>query len=221
MRRWERLPAALACPDLAVSFKIMNSLKCVATLVKELSRLPGIGEKTAQRLAFHILKLPKVEAEALARSIVDVKEKVKICSRCFNITEEDPCQICRDSNRNEKQICVVEEPHDLLAIEKTGAFKGKYHVLQGSLSPLDGRGPDDIRVRELLNRLKGNNVDEVIIATNPNNDGEATAHYLTKVTKSLGIKVTKIAQGIPMGGDLEYADHVTIGKAIEGRREMI
>lgn len=198
----------------------MNSLKCVATLVKELSRLPGIGEKTAQRLAFHILKLPKVEAESLARSIVDVKEKVKICSRCFNITEEDPCQICRDSNRNEKQICVVEEPHDLLAIEKTGAFKGKYHVLQGSLSPLDGRGPDDIRVRELLDRLKGNNVDEVIIATNPNNDGEATAHYLTKVTKSLGIKVTKIAQGIPMGGDLEYADHVTIGKAIEGRREI-
>jgi len=198
----------------------MNSLKCVATLVKELSRLPGIGEKTAQRLAFHILKLPKVEAESLARSIVDVKEKVKICSRCFNITEEDPCQICRDSNRNEKQICVVEEPHDLLAIEKTGVFKGKYHVLQGSLSPLDGRGPDDIRVRELLDRLKGNSVDEVIIATNPNNDGEATAHYLTKVTKSLGIKVTKIAQGIPMGGDLEYADHVTIGKAIEGRREI-
>lgn len=198
----------------------MNSLKCVAILVKELSRLPGIGEKTAQRLAFHILKLPKVEAESLARSIVDVKEKVKICSRCFNITEEDPCQICRDSNRNEKQICVVEEPHDLLAIEKTGAFKGKYHVLQGSLSPLDGRGPDDIRVRELLDRLKGNSVDEVIIATNPNNDGEATAHYLTKVTKSLGIKVTKIAQGIPMGGDLEYADHVTIGKAIEGRREI-
>lgn len=198
----------------------MNSLKCVATLVRELSRLPGIGEKTAQRLAFHILKLPKVEAESLARSIVDVKEKVKICSRCFNITEEDPCQICRDSNRNEKQLCVVEEPHDLLAIEKTGAFKGKYHVLQGSLSPLDGRGPDDIRVRELLDRLKGNNVDEVIIATNPNNDGEATAHYLTKVTKSLGIKVTKIAQGIPMGGDLEYADHVTIGKAIEGRREI-
>lgn len=220
MRRWERLPAALACQDLAVSFKIMNSLKCVATLVRELSRLPGIGEKTAQRLAFHILKLPKVEAESLARSIVDVKEKVKICSRCFNITEEDPCQICRDSNRNEKQLCVVEEPHDLLAIEKTGAFKGKYHVLQGSLSPLDGRGPDDIRVRELLDRLKGNNVDEVIIATNPNNDGEATAHYLTKVTKSLGIKVTKIAQGIPMGGDLEYADHVTIGKAIEGRREI-
>ena len=220
MRRWERLPAALACLDLAVSFKIMNSLKCVATLVKELSRLPGIGEKTAQRLAFHILKLPKVEAESLARSIVDVKEKVKICSRCFNITEEDPCQICRDSNRNEKQICVVEEPHDLLAIEKTRVFKGKYHVLQGSLSPLDGRGPDDIRVRELLDRLKGNNVDEVIIATNPNNDGEATAHYLTKVTKSLGIKVTKIAQGIPMGGDLEYADHVTIGKAIEGRREI-
>lgn len=198
----------------------MNSLKCVATLVKELSRLPGIGEKTAQRLAFHILKLPKVEAESLARSIVDVKEKVKICSRCFNITEEDPCQICRDSHRNEKQICVVEEPHDLLAIEKTGAFKGKYHVLQGALSPLDGRGPDDIRVRELLERLKADNVDEVIIATNPNNDGEATAHYLTKVTKPLGIKVTKIAQGIPMGGDLEYADHVTIGRAIEGRREI-
>jgi len=219
MRRWVSLQAGWECLDLAVCFN-MNSLRCVATLVKELSRLPGIGEKTAQRLAFYILKLSRVDAEALARSILEVKEKVRICSRCFNITEEDPCHICRDSGRTESQICVVEEPHDLLAIEKAGVFKGKYHVLQGSLSPLDGRGPDDIRVRELLDRLKGNNVDEVIIATNPNNDGEATAHYLTKVTKSLGIKVTKIAQGIPMGGDLEYADHVTIGKAIEGRREI-
>lgn len=198
----------------------MNSLKCVANLVKELSRLPGIGEKTAQRLAFHILKLPKADAEALARGIVEVKEKVKICSSCFNVTEEDPCQICRDSHRNKRQICVVEEPHDLLAIEKAGIFKGKYHVLQGSLSPLDGRGPNDIRVQELLERLKGNNVDEVIIATNPNNDGEATAHYLARVMKPLGLKVTKIAQGIPMGGDLEYADHVTVGRAIEGRREI-
>lgn len=198
----------------------MNSLKCVANLVKELSRLPGVGEKTAQRLAFHILKLPKADAEALARGIVEVKEKVKICSSCFNVTEEDPCQICRDSNRNKRQICVVEEPHDLLAIEKAGIFKGKYHVLQGSLSPLDGRGPNDIRVQELLERLKGNNVDEVIIATNPNNDGEATAHYLARVMKPLGLKVTKIAQGIPMGGDLEYADHVTVGRAIEGRREI-
>lgn len=198
----------------------MNSLRCVATLVKELSRLPGIGEKTAQRLAFYILKLSRVDAEALARSILEVKEKVRICSRCFNITEDDPCQICRDSGRTERQICVVEEPHDLLAIEKAGVFKGKYHVLQGSLSPLDGRGPDDIRVRELLARLKGDGVDEVIIATNPNNDGEATAHYLVKVIKPLGVKVTKIAQGIPMGGDLEYADNVTVGRAVEGRREV-
>jgi len=198
----------------------MNSLRCVATLVKELSRLPGIGEKTAQRLAFYILKLSRVDAEALARSILEVKEKVRICSRCFNITEDDPCQICRDSGRTERQICVVEEPHDLLAIEKAGVFKGKYHVLQGSLSPLDGRGPDDIRVRELLARLKGNGVDEVIIATNPNNDGEATAHYLAKVIKPLGVKVTKIAQGIPMGGDLEYTDNVTVGRAVEGRREL-
>lgn len=198
----------------------MNSLRCVATLVKELSRLPGIGEKTAQRLAFYILKLSRVDAEALARSILEVKEKVRICSRCFNITEDDPCQICRDTGRTERQICVVEEPHDLLAIEKAGVFKGKYHVLQGSLSPLDGRGPDDIRVRELLARLKGDGVDEVIIATNPNNDGEATAHYLVKVIKPLGVKVTKIAQGIPMGGDLEYADNVTVGRAVEGRREV-
>lgn len=198
----------------------MNSLRCVATLVKELSRLPGIGEKTAQRLAFYILKLSRVDAEALARSILEVKEKVRICSRCFNITEDDPCEICRDSGRTERQICVVEEPHDLLAIEKAGVFKGKYHVLQGSLSPLDGRGPDDIRVRELLARLKGNGVDEVIIATNPNNDGEATAHYLAKVIKPIGIKVTKIAQGIPMGGDLEYTDNVTVGRAVEGRREL-
>ena len=198
----------------------MNSLRCVATLVKELSRLPGIGEKTAQRLAFYILKLSRVDAEALARSILEVKEKVRICSRCFNITEEDPCHICRDSGRTESQICVVEEPHDLLAIEKAGVFKGKYHVLQGSLSPLDGRGPDDIRIRELLARLKGNGVDEVIIATNPNNDGETTAHYLVKVIKPLGVKITKIAQGIPMGGDLEYTDNVTVRRALEGRREV-
>jgi len=219
MRRWVSLQAGWECLDLAVCFN-MNSLRCVATLVKELSRLPGIGEKTAQRLAFYILKLSRVDAEALARSILEVKEKVRICSRCFNITEEDPCHICRDSGRTESQICVVEEPHDLLAIEKAGVFKGKYHVLQGSLSPLDGRGPDDIRVRELLARLKGNGVDEVIIATNPNNDGETTAHYLVKVIKPLGVKITKIAQGIPMGGDLEYTDNVTIGRAVEGRREV-
>ncbi len=219
MRRWGSLQAAWECPDLAACFS-MNSLRCVATLVKELSRLPGIGEKTAQRLAFYILKLSRVDAEALARSILEVKEKVRICSRCFNITEEDPCHICRDSGRTESQICVVEEPHDLLAIEKAGVFKGKYHVLQGSLSPLDGRGPDDIRVRELLARLKGNGVDEVIIATNPNNDGETTAHYLVKVIKPLGVKISKIAQGIPMGGDLEYTDNVTVGRAVEGRREI-
>lgn len=219
MRRWGSLQAASECPDLAACFS-MNSLRCVATLVKELSRLPGIGEKTAQRLAFYILKLSRVDAEALARSILEVKEKVRICSKCFNITEEDPCHICRDSGRTERQICVVEEPHDLLAIEKAGVFKGKYHVLQGSLSPLDGRGPDDIRVRELLARLKGNGVDEVIIATNPNNDGETTAHYLVKVIKPLGVKITKIAQGIPMGGDLEYTDNVTVGRAVEGRREI-
>jgi len=219
MRRWVSLQAGWECLDLAVCFN-MNSLRCVATLVKELSRLPGIGEKTAQRLAFYILKLSRVDAEALARSILEVKEKVRICSRCFNITEEDPCHICRDSGRTESQICVVEEPHDLLAIEKAGVFKGKYHVLQGSLSPLDGRGPDDIRVRELLARLKGNGVDEVIIATNPNNDGETTAHYLVKVIKPLGVKITKIAQGIPMGGDLEYTDNVTVRRAVEGRREV-
>src|SRR3989304_5804753 len=218
MRRWVSLQAGWECLDLAVCFN-MNSLRCVATLVKELSRLPGIGEKTAQRLAFYILKLSRVDAEALARSILEVKEKVRICSRCFNITEEDPCHICRDSASTESQTCVVEEPHDLLAIEKAGVFKGKYHVLQGSLSPLDGRGPDDIRVRELLARLKGNGVDEVIIATNPNNDGETTAHYLVKVIKPLGVKITKIAQGIPMGGDLEYTDNVTVRRAVEGRRE--
>jgi len=198
----------------------MNSLRCVSALEKELSRLPGIGGKTAQRLAFHILKLSRADAEALAGSILEVKNKVRICSRCFNITEDDPCNICRDSGRTEKQICIVEEPHDLLAIEKSGTFKGKYHVLQGSLSPLDGRGPDDIRVRELLTRLDGKGVDEVIIATNPNNDGETTAHYLIKVIKPLGVKITKIAQGIPMGGDLEYADNVTVGRAVEGRREI-
>lgn len=198
----------------------MNSLKCLVTLVRELSKLPGIGEKTAQRLAFHILKLPRSEAEVLSRSISEVKERVKICSRCFNITEDDPCQICRDDRRDSRQICVVEEPHDLMAVEKAGVFKGKYHVLQGSLSPLDGRGPDDIRVRELLERLKDNVAAEVIIATNPNNDGEATAHYLIKVLRPIGVKITRIAQGIPMGGDLEYTDNVTIGRAFQGRREI-
>lgn len=183
--------------------------------------MPGIGEKTAQRLAFYILKLSRSDAESLARSILEVKEKVRICSRCFNITEEDPCQICRDSARTERQICIVEEPHDLQAIEKAGVFKGKYHVLQGSLSPLDGRGPDDIRIGELLSRLKSNGVDEVIIATNPNNEGEATAHYLVKIIKPLGVKITKIAQGIPMGGDLEYTDNVTVSRAVEGRREVV
>jgi recombination protein RecR len=199
----------------------MNSLRCLETLVKELSRLPGIGEKTAHRLAFHLLKLPKAEAESLARSIMEVKEKARICSRCFNITDEDPCLICLDPKRDGRRICVVEEPHDLLAIEKTGAFRGRYHVLQGSLSPLEGKGPGDIKVPELIERLKGNNVDEVIIATNPDNDGEATAHYLSKVIKPFGLKVTKIAQGIPMGGDLEYMDNVTVSRAIEGRREVI
>jgi recombination protein RecR len=192
----------------------------VARLVEEFSKLPGIGSKTAQRLAFFILKMPDTEARNLARAIVEAKQRTKYCSVCGNLTDEDPCSICRNKSRDTGIICVVEEPRDVIAMERTREFKGVYHVLHGAISPMEGIGPEDISVKELLQRLAQNEVREVIMATNPNVEGEATAMYLSKLIKPFGIKVTRIAHGIPVGGDLEYADEVTLTKALEGRREI-
>jgi len=189
-------------------------------LIEEFSKLPGIGKKTAQRLAFHVLRIKKEEAENLAQAIMDVKEKIRYCSLCFNITEKDPCKICADKKRDRSLICVVEESKDVLAVEKTGQYNGAYHVLGGVLSPLDNIGPEDLKIKELLNRLKQKGVKEVILATNPSTEGEATAIYLAKLIKPLGIKVTRIARGLPSGGALEYADVNTLANAIEGRVEF-
>lgn len=192
----------------------------IARLVKELARLPGIGEKTAQRLAFHILDAGPELAGDLAAAITSVVRDVRCCSSCQTLTDRDPCPICADPERDPKILCVVEAVPDLVAVERTHEFRGRYHVLHGALSPLDGVGPGDLKVRELLVRLEHASVDEVVIATNPDVEGEATALYLTKLLKPLGIKVTRIAQGIPMGGDLEYADQVTLARALAGRREL-
>ena len=192
----------------------------VARLIEALQKLPGIGPKTAQRLTFFLLKRPPEEVTALSEALVRVKAQIVNCSICFNVTEEDPCRICTDPARDGKSLCVVEEPNDLLALERTGQYRGRYHVLLGALSPLDGIGPEDLRVRELLARLETQPVDEVILATNPNVEGEATAIYLAKLLKSLVGRVTRIARGLPVGGDIEYADEVTLGKALEGRKEM-
>ena len=193
----------------------------VARLIEALQRLPGIGPKTAQRLTFFLLKRPVDEVRELAASLVAVKERIVSCQSCFNVTDEDPCRICTDTRRDDRMLCVVEEPNDLLAMERTGEFRGRYHVLLGALSPLDGIGPDDIKVRELLARLDAGGVTEVILATNPNVEGEATALYLAKLLRPLALRVTRIARGLPVGGDLEYADQVTLSKALEGRREIV
>lgn len=189
-------------------------------LIEQFSKFPGIGRKTAQRMAFFVLKEKKEEAEALAQAVLDVKSKVSYCSICFNITEEDPCSICRDEKRDRSTICVVEEANDVAALDKTNYYRGLFHVLGGVLAPLDGVGPDDLKIKELLSRLKNKEVKEVIIATNPNTEGEATAIYLSKLIKPLGIKVTRIARGLPAGGDLEYADQITLANALEGRVEF-
>ena len=188
--------------------------------VDELMKLPGIGRKTAQRLAFYLLKSSPDDAEALAHAILELKQKVRFCKQCFNASEQDLCNLCRDAGRDDSIFCVVEEVNDLLAIEKTADFKGRYHVLQGHLSPLDGIGPDDLRVRELMERLEKTDVKEIIMATNPNAEGEATALYLMKLIKPLGIKITRIARGLPVGSDLEFSDEVTLSRALEGRQEM-
>jgi len=192
----------------------------VARLIEALVRLPGIGPKTAQRLTFFLLKRPVEEVRELSESLLAVKERIVHCRRCFNVTDEDPCRICADPARDSRLLCVVEEPNDLLAMERTGEYGGRYHVLLGALSPLDGIGPDDLKVKELLVRLEGGATTEVILATNPNVEGEATALYLAKLLRPLGLRVTRIARGLPVGGDLEYADQVTLSKALEGRREI-
>lgn len=195
----------------------MYSAPSITKLIEELSKLPTIGPKTAQRVAFYILKAPNVEIKRLAHLIVEVKEKIKNCSVCYNITEDELCSICQDIKRNKKIICLVEQASDIVAIEKAKEYKGSYHVLGGAISPLDGITPQHLRIKELLKRIKDSQVEEIIIATNPNVEGEATALYLTKLLKPLGLKLTRIAYGIPVGGDLEYADEVTLSKALEGR----
>jgi recombination protein RecR len=192
----------------------------VAKLIEEFEKLPGIGYKTAQRLAFHVLNMSQEKAERLANAISEAKLKTKSCSVCGNLTDSDVCSLCSSENRDRSLICVVEDPRDVVAMEKIREFKGLYHVLHGAISPMQGIGPEDIRIKELLERISEGNVKEVIIATNPNIEGEATAMYISRLVKPLGIKTTRIAHGIPVGGDLEYADEVTLAKALEGRREI-
>jgi len=192
----------------------------VQALIDELGRLPGVGPKSAQRIAFHLLKAAPEDANRLARVIMEAKERVTWCRRCFNISEGEICAYCSDDRRDPTLLCVVEEPRDIVAVERTHEFGGRYHVLQGAISPIEGVGPDQLRIKELLGRLDGEGVTEVILATNPNIEGEATAMYLARLLKPLGIKITRIASGLPVGGDLEYADEVTLGRALEGRREV-
>ena len=192
----------------------------VQRLVDELGRLPGIGPKSAQRIAYYLLKVAPEDARRLAAAIVEVKEKISWCRRCLNIAEGEECSICRDPRRDTTLLCVVEEPRDIVAIERTQEFRGRYHVLQGTISPIEGIGPDQLRVKELLTRIPAEGVEETILATNPNTDGEVTAMYLAKVLTPLGVRVTRIASGLPVGGDLEYADEVTLGRALEGRRAV-
>ena len=200
--------------------KITPHAKPIDHLIDALTKFPGIGKKTASRLAFHILRSSLSEAQALAQAILEVKEKIHLCRICFNLTDEEPCWVCQDSHRNREILCVVEGPNDLLAIENIVEFKGRYHVLHGTLSPLDGIGPEDLKVKELMDRLKEERISEVILATNPTVEGGATALYLTDLIKPLGVKVTRIAYGIPMGGEIEYADAMTLSKALEWRREI-
>ncbi len=192
----------------------------ITRLLEELERLPGVGPKSAQRLAFHILKGDDASAQRLAEALIEVKRQIHFCSRCFNFASDDLCEYCADTGRDAAMLCVVEEPRDVVAVERTGEFRGLYHVLQGAISPIDGIGPDQLRARELIGRLEDGTVTEVILATNPNVEGETTALYLARLIRPLGIKVTRIASGLPVGGDLEFADEVTLGRALEARREM-
>ena len=190
------------------------------SLVDELGRLPGIGPKSAQRIAFYLLKAAPEDANRLARAVVEAKERVSWCRRCFNFAEGELCVYCRDDRRDSTLLCVVEEPRDIVAVERTQEYRGRYHVLLGAISPIEGIGPEQLKIRELLARVNDEGVKEVILATNPNIEGEATAMYLARLLKPLGLRVTRIASGLPVGGDLEYADEVTLGRALEGRREV-
>jgi recombination protein RecR len=192
----------------------------IQELIDELGKLPGIGPKSAQRIAFHIVQSERVDVNRLVDVLRIVKERVRFCAKCFNVAEEEECKICRDPRRDNSTICVVEESKDVVAIERTREFRGKYHVLGGAISPIDGIGPEQLRIRELLTRLSDSNINEVIIATDPNLEGEATATYLARTIKPLGIKISRLASGLPVGGDLEYADEVTLGRAFEGRRSL-
>jgi recombination protein RecR len=199
---------------------MVNYAPPVQALIDEFGRLPGIGPKSAQRIAFHLLKLPAADANRLAQAITDAKARVSFCERCFNVSEGPLCSICSDERREATLLCVVEDARDIVAVEKTGEFKGRYHVLLGAISPIDGIGPDQLKVRELLLRIEPEGVQEIILCTNPNIEGEATAMYLARLLRPLGLKVTRIASGLPVGGDLEYADELTLGRALEGRREV-
>lgn len=192
----------------------------IENLITELMKLPGIGRKTAQRLAFFILSMPEEDAKGISRAINEVKEKAGFCSKCFNITETEVCNICRDNSRDRAKLCVVEEPSNIIVMERTGSFKGLYHVLLGALSPIDNMTPEKLKIKELVERIKKNEITEVILATNPNTRGEMTAQYISGCLKPFNVKVTRIAYGLPMGGDIEFADEVTLGKALDGRREM-
>lgn len=192
----------------------------MARLIQEFSKLPGIGEKTAARLAFYVLRADRSLADGLADALRALKDRTRLCSTCHGLTESDPCRICDDPERSDDVVCVVEEPADLIAIERSKGFRGRYHVIHGALAPLDGIGPEDLKIGGLLARLRGEQVREVILATNPTVEGEATALYIAKLIKPLGVRVTRIAHGIPMGGDVEYADVVTLGRALDGRRDM-
>jgi recombination protein RecR len=193
----------------------------VQALIDELGRLPGIGPKSAQRIAFHLLKLPAEDVTRLAMSITDAKARVRFCTRCWNFADGELCPICLDDRRDATTLCVVEESRDIVSIEKTGEFRGRYHVLLGAMSPLDGVGPEQLKMKELFARLEPEGVQEVIVCTNPNTEGEVTAMYLARMLRPFGIRVTRIASGLPVGGDLEYADELTLGRALEGRRELI
>ena len=193
----------------------------VQLLIDELGRLPGIGPKSAQRIAFHLLKIPADDVTRLADAITDAKERVRFCDRCFNVADDTLCPICKDDGRDSTVVCVVEESRDIVALEKTGEFRGRYHVLLGAMSPLEGIGPEQLKIRELVARIEPEGIDEVILCTNPNTEGEVTAMYLARLLKPIGLSVTRIASGLPVGGDLEYADELTLGRALEGRRSVV
>ena len=203
-----------------MTFEGIPAAAPVARLVDEFHRLPGIGPKTAQRLTYYLVRMPEEQARSLAESILAVKDRIVLCSQCYNITESDPCAICSDPNRDQNRICVVEEALDVLALERTHAYNGLYHVLHGVISPMNGIGPDDLKIQPLLGRLKASAMEEIILATNPNLEGEATSMYIHRLISPLGVKVTRPARGLPVGGDLEYADEVTLGRAIEGRQDF-